>query len=120
MTTRWDAATASKFRASTILPQGNPVIAPGLDPAGKAVAAFGIDPPNTTVQPQDQRWIPLIPLCGTAAAEVPQPARGAMSDDDLDAVVDLIVKRFKAIAPLLVPKLPSIAVHAIDFFVALA
>ncbi len=54
------------LRVQFILPQGNPVIAPGLDPAGKAVAAFGIDPPNTTVEPQDQRWIPLIPLCGNS------------------------------------------------------
>ena len=42
-----------------------------------------------------------------------------MSDADLDGVVDLIVKRFKAVVPLLLPKLPSIAVHAVDFFVAL-
>ena len=42
-----------------------------------------------------------------------------MSDDDLDGVVDLIVKRFKAVVPLLLPKLPSIAVRAVDFFVAL-
>ena len=107
------------LRAQFILPQGNPVIAPGLDPDGKALAAFGINPPNATVEPQNQRWIPLIPLCGTAAAEVPQPARASMSDDDLDGVVDLIVKRFKAVVPLLLPKLPSIAVRAVDFFVAL-
>jgi hypothetical protein len=42
-----------------------------------------------------------------------------MSDNDLDAVIDLIVKRAKAVVPLLLPKLPSIAVHAVDFFVAL-
>jgi hypothetical protein len=42
-----------------------------------------------------------------------------MSDKDLDEVVGLIVKRFKAVVPLLVPKLPSIAVHAVDSFVAL-
>jgi predicted acylesterase/phospholipase RssA len=107
------------LRAQFILPQGNPVMAPGLDPDGKVLAAFGIDPPNATVVPQNQRWIPLIPLCGTAAAEVPQPARASMSDADLDGVVDLIVKRFKAVVPLLLPKLPSIAVHVADFFVAL-
>jgi hypothetical protein len=107
------------LRAQFILPQGNPVIAPGLDPDGKALAAFGISPPNATVEPQNQRWIPLIPLCGTEAEEVPQPARASMSDADLDGVVDLIVKRFKAVVPLLVPKLPSIAVHAVECFVAL-
>jgi predicted acylesterase/phospholipase RssA len=107
------------LRVQFILPQGNPVIATGLDPDGKALTAFGINPPNVTVEPQNQRWIPLIPLCGTAAEEVPQPARASMSDDDLDDVVDLIVKRFKAVVPLLVPKLPSIAVHVVDFFVAL-
>jgi hypothetical protein len=107
------------LRTQFILPQGNPVIAPGLDAAGEAVAAFGIDPPNEQVTPQDQRWIPLVPLCGTAAVEVPQPARAKMSDDDLDDVTDLIVKRFKAVVPLLVPRLPAITVHIIDFFVAL-
>jgi predicted acylesterase/phospholipase RssA len=107
------------LRAQFILPQGNPAIAPGLDPEGKALAAFGLNPPNTVVDPQNQRWIPLIPLCGTAAVEVPEPARASMSDTDLDDVVDLIVKRFKAVIPLLLPKLPSIAVHAVDFFVAL-
>jgi hypothetical protein len=101
------------------LPQGNPVIAPGLDPGGKAIAAFGMDPPNNVVTPQDQRWIPLIPLCGTAADKAPRPARAKMSDDALNAVVDLILKRFKAVAPLLLPKLPSAAVHLVDLFVAL-
>jgi len=107
------------LRAQFILPQGNPAIAPGLDPDGKAVAAFGLNPPNAKVEPQNQRWIPLIPLCGTAAQEVPQPARASMSDNDLDGVVDSIVKRFKAVVPLLLPKLPSIAVHAVDLLVAL-
>jgi hypothetical protein len=107
------------LRAQFILPQGNPVIAPGRDPDAKVLAAFGMNPPNATVEPQNQRWIPLIPLCGTATVEGPQPQRASMSDDDLDEVVDLIVKRFKAIVPLLLPKLPSIAVHAVDVFVAL-
>lgn len=107
------------LRAQFILPQGNPVIAAGLDAGGQAVKAFGIDPPNATVQPQDQRWIPLIPLCGTAAAEVLQPARASMSDDDLDEVIGLILKRFKAVVPLLLPKLPGAIVHLADFFVAL-
>jgi hypothetical protein len=107
------------LRAQFILPQGNPAIAPGLDPDGKAVAAFGLNPPNAKVEPQNQRWIPLIPLCGTAAQEVPQPARASMSDNDLDGVVDSIVKRFEAVVPRLLPKLPSIAVHAVDLLVAL-
>jgi hypothetical protein len=107
------------LRAQFILPQGNPVIAPGLDPKGSALAAFGMNPPNATVEPQNQRWIPLIPLCGTAAEEVPRPPRASMSDDDLDGVINSIVGRFKAVAPLLLPKLPSVAVHAVDFFVAL-
>ncbi len=103
------------LRAQFILPQGNPIIAEGLDPDGHVLAAFGTNPPNTVVEPQSQRWIPLIPLCGTAAEEVPQPARASVSGEDLDDVVDLIVKRFKAVVPLLLPKLPSIAVHAVDF-----
>jgi hypothetical protein len=107
------------LRAQFILPQGNPIIMAGLDPEGRALAAFGTDPPNQAVVEQSQRWIPLIPLCGTAAEEVPRPVRASMLDDDLDDVVDLIVKRFKAVAPLLLPKLPSITFHLVDFFVAL-
>lgn len=107
------------LRKQFILPEGNPIIAAGLDAAGKVRAAFGMDPPNNIVEAQSQRWIPLIPLCGTAAQEAPQPARAHMSDDDLDEVVDLILKRFKALVPVLLPKLPSVAVHVVDFFVAL-
>jgi predicted acylesterase/phospholipase RssA len=101
-----------------ILPQENPIIKQGLDAGGEVLKNFGKAPPNATAVPQDQRWIPLIPLCGTAAPEVPHPARGSMSDKDLDDVVDLIVQRFKAVIPLLID-LPSIEVHAIAFFVAL-
>jgi hypothetical protein len=42
-----------------------------------------------------------------------------MSDDDLDGVIDLIMKRFKAVVPLLLPTPPSIVVHAVDCFIAL-
>jgi hypothetical protein len=107
------------LRAQLILPQGNPVIAQGLNGDRRALATFGMDPPNTMVKPQNQRWIPVIPLCGTAADEVPRPARASMSDDDLDEIIDLILKRFKAVAPLLLPKLPSTAVHLVDFLAAL-
>jgi hypothetical protein len=107
------------LRKRFILPQKNPAIEPGLDADGKALNAFGMKPPNETVEPQNQRWIPLIPLCGTATDEAPRPVRASMSDPALDEVVDLILKRFKAVAPLLLPALPATAVRLADELIAL-
>jgi len=94
-----------------ILPEGNPIIKAGLDALGSrrdvVLESMGMDPPNKRVTPQDQRWIPLIPLCGTAASAMLRPPRAEMSDSDLSKVVDLIATRYRALLPLLVADVPS-------------
>lgn len=87
------------------LPKDNPVIAAGLASAGSFAAqmdAFLVDPPNTTVLPQAKVWMPLIPLVGTAAQEVPEPAREQIAAESLDEIAGLAVARIKAVkSPLL-------------------
>ena len=87
------------------LPEDNPVIAEGIASAGSFAAqmdAFLVDPPNTMVLPQAKVWMPLIPLVGTAAQEVPEPARAQIAAESLDAIAALAVARIKAVrAPLL-------------------
>ncbi len=99
------------LRCQFILPEKNPIIEAGLNALGErrnsVVEAFGVDPPNPKVTPQDQRWIPLIPLCGTAAQQVPKPTRAQISDADLCDVVGLISQRFKAVFALLIADVPS-------------
>jgi hypothetical protein len=56
-----------------------------------------------TFDPKGLRTFPIIPLCGSAVAEVPLPGRATISLAKLDMIVDLIVKRLKTVAnPLLV------------------
>ena len=106
------------LRKQFILPRDNPIIAAGLDPDGKAAGKFGTPPPNGLAEPRDPGWIPLIPLCGTAAEKAPRPPRASMNDSDLDEVVNLIVKRFKALVPLLLPTATSVAVQVLASLVA--
>jgi hypothetical protein len=47
--------------------------------------------------------MPLIPLCGSAVAEVPNPGRSQLGPDDLNEIVDLIVARLNAIRSKLAP-----------------
>jgi hypothetical protein len=49
--------------------------------------------------------MPLIPLCGSAVAEVPLPVRGQLRPDELDEIVDLIAGRLNAIRSGLAPGL---------------
>jgi hypothetical protein len=88
-----------------ILPENNTVIATGLDATGanraEIIRKFGQDPPNAKVAPQKVRWIPIIPLCGTAVDEVPIPKRGQISDENIDLITGLILHRIQALLPLL-------------------
>jgi predicted acylesterase/phospholipase RssA len=82
------------------LSEANPIIAGGLSNLDKAkrvkvVADFG------RVQ-NGGLTLPIIPLCGSAVAEVPSPVRGAITQARLDNVVEWSVSRLKAVAkPLL-------------------
>jgi len=80
----------------------NPIIDQALAAAGpyadqiKAQFLSGCPSPNPAL-PQGKVWMPLIPLCGKAAAEVPLPARAAIASGQLDNIVNLIVQRLNAI-----------------------
>lgn len=99
----------------------NPIIDEGLAGAGpyaaQIKAQFLVDcpSPNTTL-PQGKIWMPLIPLCGKATAEVPLAARSAIASDQLDAIVDLIVQRLNAIrTKLATGSLGNLLNHALWF-----
>ena len=55
-----------------------------------------------------------IPLCGTAATEVPNPPRNKISADDVGTIVNLMISRLNAIRGQLVPgKLGSLVSAAL-------
>jgi len=86
----------------------NPIIDDGLAAAGAYAAEiktlFLVDCPSPNpVLPQGKVWMPLIPLCGSAVAEVPNPGRSQLGPDDLNEIVDLIVARLNAIRSKLAP-----------------
>jgi hypothetical protein len=87
------------------LPKENPVIAAGLGSAGSLAGqmdTFLVNAPNTTVQPQERVWMPVIPLVGTAAQTVAKPARERIASKSLDEIAGLVVTRMKAVkSPLL-------------------
>lgn len=58
-------------------------------------------PSPSAALPQGKVWMPLIPLCGKATAEVPLPARATITSAQLDTIVNLIVQRLNAIRPKL-------------------
>jgi hypothetical protein len=80
----------------------NPIIDQALAAAGayaaqiKAQFLTGCPSPNPSL-PQGNVWMPLIPLCGKATAEVPVPTRAAIASGQLDNIVNLIVQRLNAI-----------------------
>ena len=97
------------LKAHFCLPASNGAIAAGLAEAGAHAADvirdFKVDPPNPRVHP-GEAWIPVIPVVGTAAATVALPAREVMPSGDLNGIVDLILKRAKAIQPQLLKDAP--------------
>lgn len=88
-----------------VLPAGNLVMREGLQPSGgrmaEVLAAFRRPPPNQKVTTEGEDWLPIVPLCGTAATPIPRPLRAKLADDDLDEIVKLVARRFKAVVPLL-------------------
>ena len=60
--------------------------------------------------------LPIIPLCGTAAPEVPEPQRATITSNRLDDILNWIVNRLHAVStPLIrsltVPEVERIALH---------
>jgi len=84
----------------------NPIISGALTAAGPYAAQIEAQfltgcPSDNSALPQGKVWMPLIPLCGKAAAEVPLPARATIASAQLDNIVNLIVQRLNAIRPKL-------------------
>jgi len=75
----------------------NPVIAAGLkkvDPANKALVLTAFDPGQT-------HSVPIIPLCGTAVAEVTAPPRATITAARVGHILNWIVDRLHAVAKAL-------------------
>ena len=63
-----------------LLPQDNPHIKEGMASKTGAIlshAEYAMSPPTKEARPAGEKWIPVIPLCGTAKNEIPKPAAGA-------------------------------------------
>jgi predicted acylesterase/phospholipase RssA len=76
----------------------NPILAAGL-------ASFDADSRTqilSTYDPTNTGTLPLIPLCGTALQEVPQPERAAITSARVGHIVNWAVDRMHAIAKPLV------------------
>jgi predicted acylesterase/phospholipase RssA len=74
----------------------NPVIAAGLaklDNPDTVIGDFAGDQPGT---------LPIIPLCGSAAAEVHAPIRATISSTRVDQIVDWATGRLRAVAKHLI------------------
>lgn len=82
----------------------NPVLAPGL--AGLTAEQLdGLSAPapaTEEVLPAEVRWIPLIPLCGAARADVPYPARFTMQSGEFAAIGAAIHGRVRALVHALI------------------
>jgi len=100
------------LRAYFKLPAANGVIAAGLGAAGdgatEILSTWAGAAPAGAPADWDSTWVPLIPLCGTAAQAMTEPAREKMPSAELDAVVDQAVKRIQKILPELLSGCPAI------------
>jgi hypothetical protein len=93
------------------LPKDNPVIAAGIASAGPFAAQMDgllVGPPNAQAQPQTNSWMPIIPLVGSAALEVPEPVRAKISPKSLDDIASLAVSRIKALKSPLLSGAPTV------------
>ncbi|HEX4231854.1 MAG TPA: patatin-like phospholipase family protein [Bryobacteraceae bacterium] len=98
------------LEARFLLPQNNPIIKQGMGLNAHTIlshADYGKQPPTREAQPADEKWIPVIPLCGSAKTEVPEPVRVQISDENLNEITKLITHRAKALLPGLLKGFPS-------------
>jgi Patatin-like phospholipase len=94
------------------LPQDNRLIQAGLVASGSErdtiVQNFGVPrplsynesakrPTMTNHAIADPKWLPIIPLCGTAAKSISPIQRVTITGKMLDDILDLIMQRFKAV-----------------------
>jgi hypothetical protein len=104
------------------LPQDNGLIQAGLVASGSEkdaiIQKFGVPRPlpynesakqsvatdRATVGP---KWLPIIPLCGTAAEAIPPVPRVMITGKMLDDILDLIMQRFKAVMTVILSNVHS-------------
>jgi len=94
-----------------VLPLNNPLFT-GLEKLDEAarkqiISIFGRKPPVPGVGPQDQPWMSVVPLCGTAQKTVSYPDPAKIKNKSLDEIVGLISNRMKALLPLALVNLKS-------------
>jgi len=82
----------------------NPIIAAGLEHLSAAqITAASVPPPIAGEPlPEGVCWIPLVPLCGSARAEVQYPQLYVMPCADLVAIGDAVRSRVKAVVNALI------------------
>jgi predicted acylesterase/phospholipase RssA len=98
------------LQARFLLPQDNPIIRQGMGLNAAAIlshADYGKRPPTKEARPAGEKWVPVIPLCGSAKTEVPEPVRVRISDENLNEITNLIIQRAKALLPALLKGFPS-------------
>jgi hypothetical protein len=112
------------LRDSFILPDNNAIIKDGLQKAGAGKDAilqkFGRPAPLAYVQsaeepaftqeierPGPRTWLPIIPLCDTAAEPIGPIPRAKMTRKALDEIMHLIMSRFKGVMAILLSHVHS-------------
>lgn len=100
------------LRMHFALPEKNPTIKEGLarlSEQQRAVvlgnARFNVQPPMDSPETRGQKWIPMIPLCGSVTAEEPKPERKKITESQLSAIVDRMYERLGAVEPPLTQKI---------------
>ncbi|MBV9669865.1 MAG: hypothetical protein JOZ43_02820 [Acidobacteriales bacterium] len=98
------------LRKHFLLPPENELIAKGM-PQDKFQYALVLK--NFGVERRDKEghiatWLPIIPLCGEAAAEVPYPARAMPPDTVWSEIAGLALERVRAVLPRLLDRLELI------------
>lgn len=109
------------LRDSFLLPQDNAIISAGLQKSGVDPHAIGRSRPRAYSVAKEappagdsaadaataKKWIPVIPLYGAAAEEIPRPRRAKITGDMLDEILDLVMQRFRAVVAVLLSRVPS-------------
>jgi predicted acylesterase/phospholipase RssA len=105
-----------------LLPENNVVMKTALDGMDMAareavVTKYARTPPGDYAgstkglpaeQQTNQKWLPIIPLCTEyLSTKLPYIERQPITGAKLNEIVDLILKRFRAIVPLFIDRIPS-------------
>jgi Patatin-like phospholipase len=82
------------------LSQSNPIIKAGLD----KLDAASRDGAVKAFDPEGKGTLPVIPLCGSAVAEVSQPARATITQARVDQIIGWVVARMHAVSKRMIEK----------------